>query len=99
MKMKAYDFMYDNKNLSDFGFMICNFGDKSLETVSNGSVITFNTVSSFGGSKHNLTSTQYENCLEATIQVCKNSCTSEVSEISVSEFRELTRWLNRKGFQ
>lgn len=35
--MKAYDFSYGNKNLSDFGFILCNFGgSKGLETVSDG---------------------------------------------------------------
>ena len=96
--MKAFDFEYDGINLSDKGFIICNFGSKGLETVSNGSIITFNTVPTLGGSKHNLTSTAYEDCLEATIQICKNSCTGDVMEISSSELRELMKWINRKKF-
>lgn len=96
--MKATDFEYDGINLSDKGFMICNFGSKGLETVSNGSQITFNTVSTLGGSKHNLTSTEYEDCLEATIQICKYSCVSDIEEISSVEFREMTKWLNREKF-
>ena len=96
--MKAFDFEYAGKNLSDFGFIICNFGDKGLDTVSNGSVISFNTVSNLGGSKHNLVSTQYEDRLETTIQICKNSCIADVAEISATEFREITKWLSRKRF-
>lgn len=96
--MKAYDFSYDGKKLSSFGFVICNFGSKGVDTVSNGSYITFNTVSVLGGSKHRLTSTEYEDCLETTIQICKNSCISDVTEISSHELREITRWLNRKKF-
>lgn len=96
--MKAYDFEYDNRHLRDFGMVICNFGDKGLDTISNGSQITFNTISTLGGSKHQLTSTAYEDCLEATFQICKHSCDSDVSEISSTEFRELTKWLNRKKF-
>lgn len=96
--MKAFDFEFDGINLSDKGFMICNFGDKGLETVSNGSQITFNTVSTRGGSKHELTSTVYEDCLESTIQICKNYCNSDVAEITSTEFRELTKWLSRKKF-
>lgn len=84
--------------MSDFGFIICNFGDKGLDTVSNGANITFNTVSTLGGSKYELTSTTYEDCLETTIQICKNPCNSNVVEISTTEFRELTKWLNRKKF-
>jgi hypothetical protein len=91
--------MYNNRNLSSFGFVICQFGgSKGTETVSNGSEIVFNTVSTLGGKKHELVSTQYEDCLEATIQICKNSCTSDVTEISTTELRELSRWLNRNKF-
>ena len=96
--MKAFDFEYDNRNLSDYGFVICNFGSKGLDTVSNGSQITFNTVSTLGGSKHELVSVEYEDCLETTIQICKNYCNSDVKEISATEFRELTKWLSRKKF-
>lgn len=96
--MKAFDFEYDGINLSDFGFIICTFGSKGLETISNGSNITFNTVSVLGGSERKLISTEYGDCLESTIQICKNSCKSDVMEISSTEFRELTKWLNRKKF-
>ena len=96
--MKAFDFEFDNINLSDKGFVICSFGEKGLDTVSNGSTITFNTVPTNNGSKHELVSTQYEDCLEATIQICKFSCGADIKEITPTEFRELTRWLSRKKF-
>ena len=74
--MKAFDFSYGEKSLSDFGFILCNFGgSKGLETVSDGCQITLNTVSVLGGSKHRLTSTEYEDCLEDVWQICKYSCT------------------------
>ena len=97
--MKAYDFSYGDKNLSDFGFILCNFdGSKGLETVSDGCQVTFNTVPALGGSKHNLTSTEYEECLEDVWQICKHSCNGGIQEITESEHREITRWLNRKIF-
>lgn len=96
--MKAYDFEFNGIRLSDKGFVICSFGGKGLETVSNGSKISFNTVSSLNGATHRLTSVEYENCLEATIQICKSSCSGDIMEISSTEFRELTKWLNRKNF-
>lgn len=97
--MKAYDFQYGEHFLHEFGMIICNFGgSKGLETISNGSTITFNTVSTLNGSKHELTSAGYEECLETTIQICKNTCSGSASEILPHEFRELTRWLNRKKF-
>jgi hypothetical protein len=97
--MKAFDFSYGDKNLSDFGFILCNFGgSKGLETVSDGCQIAFNTVPVLGGSKHHLISTEYEECLEDTWQICKHSCNGGVQEITESEHREITKWLNRKRF-
>lgn len=96
--MKSYNFEYDGLKLSDFGFIICNFGSEGLQTISNGSQITFNTVSSLNGAKHELTSTEYNNCLESVFQICKNPCDSNNSEISIEELRALSKWLNRKGF-
>lgn len=96
--MRAIDFEYDGKRLSDFNFMMCSFGDKGLNTVSNGSIITFNMISTLGGAKYHLTSTQYEECLETTIQICKSSCTNDDMEISQTEFREVVKWLARKKF-
>ncbi len=96
--MKAYDFEFDGRCLREFGMVICNFDSKGLNTVSNGSVIKFNTVSTRGGSKHDLISTEYDECLETTIQICKNYCSSDVKEITPVEFRQLTKWLSRKKF-
>lgn len=96
--MKAYDFEFDGRLLSSYGLVICNFGEKGLETVSNGSQITFNTVPILSGSKYELTSSEYEDCLESVIQVCKHSCSSDIQEISAVEFRNLTKWLSRKKF-
>jgi hypothetical protein len=78
--------------------MICSFDDKGLETVSNGCEIKFNTVPVLGGSKHKLTSVEYEDCLKTTIQICKYSCTSGIQKITAVEHREIMRWLNRKTF-
>ena len=97
--MTAYDFSYGDKNLSDFGFILCNFGgSKGLETISDGCQITFNTVPVLGGLKHHLTSTKYEECLEDVWQICKYSCDGDVQEITEAEHREITKWLNRKKF-
>lgn len=96
--MKAFDFEFDGKKLSEFGMLICSFDSKGVETLSNGSVMTFNTTPVLNGSKHELVSAQYEDCLETTIQICKNTCSGGVLEISPREFRELTKWLNRKKF-
>lgn len=96
--MKSYDFEYDGLNLSDKGFIICKFSSDGIETFSNGSYITFNTVSTLRGSKHELSSTEYGECLATTLQICKHPCRTENAEISVDEMRDVMRWLNRKGF-
>lgn len=96
--MKAKDFEFDGKTLSSFGFIIANFGgSKGLETI-DGAEIEFNTTASLGGSKCNLISTTYEDCLEATIQIVKYSCTTGIQEITAPEHREITKWLSRKNF-
>ena len=96
--MKSYDFEYDGYSLSNFGFVLCKFDSNGIETISNGSQITFNTISTLHGAKYELTSTNYDNCLETVFQICKNPCSSDNFEISTDELRTLSRWLNRKGF-
>jgi len=61
--MVVYDFEFDGQRLSELGMTICSFGDKGLETVDNGSQVSFNTVSVLGGSLQRKTSAVYEDCL------------------------------------
>lgn len=96
--MKALDFEYNNLRLSDFGFQICKFDSEDIETISNGSEITFNTVSTLNGMKHELTSSQYDDCITFTLQICKNICDGGVIDVSFEESRNIMRWLNRKNF-
>lgn len=93
------DFQYDGLSLSNFGFIICDFnGSSGVNTVSAGSKITFNTVSRHKGKKYSLTSTQYDECVQAKIQICKDSCVYEDLRITDDEYRDLMRWLNRREF-
>ena len=96
--MKAYDFEYDGILLSDKGFIICEFESSGLKTTSNGSQITFNTVSTLRGKKYELTSTEYEECIETTFQICKNPCDGADMEISIDELRSISKWLSRKKY-
>ena len=97
--MKAHDFEFNNKRLSEFGMVLCNFGgSKGLDTVTDGAQISFTTIPVMGGSKHNLVSTNYEDCLESTVQICKYSCDGGIQEITAVEHRNLTAWLCRKKF-
>ena len=97
--MYALDFEYDNRYLSDFGFIICNFDSPSgADVVESGSKITFNTVMQNKGSRYGLTSTQYDECITGTFDICKNPDLYDDLEISNDEYLELVRWLNRKRF-
>lgn len=96
--MNAADFEYDGRKLSDMGYIICDFnhgGD--LQTVTNGSQISFQTTAVSSGSKQELLSTEYDECLTATFQICKNPCIYEDMGITGEEIRRLMRWLNRKS--
>lgn len=97
--MIAYDFEYDGLTLSSLGYTICKFGSDKMQTVSNGSQINFNTVSSNYGAREDLLSAEYSDCLEATFEICKNQCSSDSMEITIEELRFLMRWLNRKSFK
>lgn len=97
--MYATDFEYAGQFLSDFGFIVCNFdGDKGWENISAGSEITFNKVSRNQGRVHSLVNTQYNSCIQASFQICKNPCVFKEQRIVSDEYRELMRWLNRKEF-
>lgn len=96
--MKAYDFYYDGLNLSDKGFIICKFDSDGINISSNGSHITFNTVQTMNGIKHELVGSKYNDYLTATFQICKHPCRGNDSEISIEESRDIMKWLNRKEF-
>lgn len=96
--MRAYDFEYDSLRLSDFGMTLCSFDSLGVETISNGSEITFNTVSTLGGANHELTSAEFEDCITATFQICNNLCDNPTEMISLERSRDIMRWLNRKSF-
>ena len=100
--MKSADFEYDGKCLSDYGMIICDFdGGSGVSEVSAGSVITFQKVPRHYGKRYGLVSTQYDQCVTATFDVCKDpqlySSEAEM-EIYDEEYRQLMRWLNRRRF-
>lgn len=99
--MYSVDFEYDNRYLSDYGFIICDFNSNNgANEVEVGSVITFNRVSHHSGKKYSLSSTQYDEYITATFDICKDSDIFEREEMEISndEYRDIVRWLNRRGF-
>lgn len=97
--MYAIDFEYDGRYLSDYGFIICDFNASSdANIVSSGSKLKFNTVAHNRGKKYSLTSTQYDECIQTTFDICKNPDLYDDLEISTEEYRNIVRWLNRQKF-
>lgn len=96
--MLATDFEYDGIRLSDLGFVICHFGGVGGSETIAGSDITFNTVSTRGGMRHHLTSSEYSEGLTATFQICKNLCDGSGEKISIEDYRDITRWLCRREY-
>lgn len=97
--MYALDFEYDGQYLSDYGFIICNFDNSSMNTISAGSVITFNKVPLHSGKRFGLSSTQYDECIQTTFTICKNpQLYKDNMQISNDEYRDIMRWLNRRQF-
>ena len=98
--MRFSDFEYDGIQLSNLGYMICHFDSVGEETKKNGSAIKFNTISTLNGQHNPALSYQYDDTLSDTIQICKNPCLGLHNDIEItnSELRELTQWLNRKEY-
>lgn len=99
--MKATDFEYDGKRLSDFGFIICDFNNKKgAVTTEIGGKIKFNKISYHNGRRHSLASTEYSDCIELTFDICKDPdrFDYESYEITDEEFQDIVRWLNQPYF-
>lgn len=96
--MYANDFEYNGRYLSDYNFVICNFDSGGFKTVSGGSNITFNKVPRRQGKIYGLSGTQYNECIEATFQICKNPCVYNDASIGNEMYRDIMRWLNRREF-
>ena len=95
------DFMYDNKLLSDFGFIICDFeANDGVNEVPIGSVLTFNKTPMNHGQYHALIGSAYDDCFSITFDICKDPDIYEGCErvIRDTEYTDLHRWLNRKDF-
>lgn len=99
--MYAIDFEYDGQYLSDYGFIVCSFDSSSgTNIVDAGSKITFNKVPHHRGKQYSLASTQYDTCIQAIFDICKNPEEYDKEEmvITSNEYRDLMRWLNRNEF-
>ncbi len=99
--MRAIDFNYDGKSLSSYNFIVCDFNfSEGANEVDAGSTLTFNKVSRNYGKTYSLSSTQYNECITTTFDICKNPDVYDFDdmEISDTECRTMMRWLNRREF-
>ncbi len=78
----ATNFLYDNEKLSDYEMVLCKFDSSTMETVSVGNNLTFNTVKTSLSDKNYLVNAAYEEPLTTTFQICKNDCRSESKSIT-----------------
>lgn len=95
------DFEFANRRLSEFGFVVGHVttsGD--TKTISIGSEITFNTVKNNYSSVHSVTSSSYENVYTTELEIFKRNCNNNRDDmiLSLSEIRQITKWLNRRGY-
>ena len=97
--MLDFDFEYDGVCLSDLGYIICSFDDKT-ESVLDGSQITFNQTSIMMGKHHLLANANYEECLKTEFDICKSDCMGNQENLYITSYeeQEIRRWLNRKSF-
>jgi len=99
--MLAKDFQFDGEYLRNWGFMICSTEDHSgFESISRDSNLKFNNVSFHQGKLFELTTSEYEDRVEISFQICKYTKTLDrIPEISVYELREIKRWLCQPTFK
>lgn len=99
--MYVTDFEFNNKRLSDFGFVVGHI-DSSAGTkrVNIGCDITFTTVKNNHSSIHSTTSSSYENVYTTTFEIIRFDCAKNPENVYLNELeiRSITRWLNRRGY-
>ena len=97
--MYLYDFSYDGKNLSEFGFMVCEFNSSS-QVKAKGSEVTFTLAPVQNGKRKLRVGSRFEKTLSATFQICKDPDKFDERHMTITphEFRALSRWLNRRGY-
>lgn len=98
--MYCKNFTYDGTTLSSLGYTLCSFDNG--ENRASGSEITFSTVAQNKGEKYLLADYKYDNCLSATLYICKNPCNVSAQTgliLTPSEISTLSRWLNKKEFR
>lgn len=92
--MKAKNFKFRDRLLSDFGLMICSFGEDRSDIL-NGSAIEFNQVSTNNGAYWLNAGSSYSQAITTTFSICKDPCVfGDIQPITGEEAAAIMRWLN-----
>lgn len=94
------NFEFDGRKLSDFGCIVANINSNNgYHEVDIGNQISFNTVKNNHSSIHYVTSSKYDTTYSVTLQIIKDIPRNNYNNVYFNqlEFRELVRWLNRRG--
>ena len=97
--MNILDFTFNEKKLSDFECICCNFDNSSgTVEVSSGADVTLNQEKSSGSNKFNLYSTSYDEPFTLPLSICLNPCGNyENMEMSVEQVRKIQKWLSLRN--
>lgn len=88
------DFIYDNRSLSSFGFIVCNFdSDDDIDAVTTDSQREISSLSLFQGKFQPFASTAYSDKMVFEFSCCKNVCWNDELDITVDEMRDVKHWL------
>lgn len=93
------DFLFDGKELSSFGYILCSFDAVGFENIPV-SELTYQTVQAPFAPKALKTSASYEGNLSRTITICKQTCdTNGLLTITAEDISQLSRWLCRRDYK
>lgn len=80
--------------------MVCEFGGSSGTKTIRGSEVSFSLAPVALGYRQMITGSRFDKTLSTTMQICKDPEKYNEDEmvITVNEYREISRWLNRRRF-
>lgn len=94
--MRAEDFEYDGRLLSDIGMEIVQFDSGSgFDMTTAGSALSFDTISTRSGRAFPLVATHYDEVFTANISICK----PDGATVTTGEYRYIMHWLNQKQYK
>ncbi len=96
--MNNYNFTFNDKELIEFGCMLCYFDKLGNVEISDYPAITFNTVQNNSNDSFDLTYATYDKALEGKLSFCKIDCNNTNAYFTRDEIREIYNWLDIRGY-